>query len=291
MRTETDSEKSSKEVLAVTGKGGVGKTTFTAILAKILAAEGVNLLAVDADPPVSLTYALGAQPIKTVGDMRSRLIEDPTAKRKFNNKHTRDVVKEEALMELDGMSLLVLGRAEGPGCYCGLNQLLKFGIESLVEQYDITLIDCEAGIEQINRRVIDSISKLIMISDATLKGLLTAAYLSDIASKHGVTGPYETGLVINRADKGVEVLVNKAQEMGLHVLGVIPPDDNVAEYDRMGRPTIELPDDSPSVAAAREIRKGSDRPVDSLLFQDIFAKNQNAFMVTRRCIEATVEFK
>ena len=255
MKKKPDSALPEREVLAVTGKGGVGKTTFTAILAKILAAEGVHLLAVDADPPVSLTYALGAEPTRTVGDMRSRLIDDPAEKRKFNGRHTRDVVREEILMELNGMSLLVLGRAEGPGCYCGLNQLLKFGIESLAEQYEITLIDCEAGIEQINRRVIDSISTLVMISDATLKGLQTAVYLKDIASKHGVAGSYRTGLVINRAEEGVEALVKKAREMGLRVLGVIPPDENVAEYDRVGRPTIELPDDSPSVEAVREILK------------------------------------
>ncbi len=256
MRSPSDSSQPSRQVFAITGKGGVGKTTFTAILAKILSAEGVNLLAVDADPPVSLTYALGAQPVKTVGDMRSRLIEDPAEKKKFDEKHTRDVVKEEVLIDLKGMGLLVLGRAEGPGCYCGLNQLLKFGIESLTEQYEITLIDCEAGIEQINRRVIDSISRLVMISDATLKGLQTAAYLRDIASKHGVAGPYETGLVINRAGEGVEALMQKAHEMGLHVLGVVPPDPNVAEYDRVGKPTIGLPDDSPSVLAVREILKG-----------------------------------
>jgi CO dehydrogenase maturation factor len=185
--------------------------------------------------------------------MRSRLIEDPREKRKFSERHTRDVVRDEVLMELDGMSLLVLGRAEGPGCYCGLNQLLKFGIESLAQQYEVTLIDCEAGIEQINRRVIDSITTLVMISDATLKGLQTAAYLKDIASKHGVKGSYRTGLVINRAEEGVDALVVKAREMGLNVLGVIPPDEAVAEFDRVGRPTIELPDDSPSVVAVRQI--------------------------------------
>ena len=95
-----------------------------------------------------------------------------------------------------------------------------------------------------------------MISDATLKGLQTAAYLKDIASKHGVTGPYEMGLVINRAEEGVEALTDKAREMGLDLLGVIPPDENVADYDRVGRPTIELPDDSPSVLAVREILTG-----------------------------------
>lgn len=253
MKKQPDSALPGRQVLAITGKGGVGKTTFTAILAKILAAEGVKLLAVDADPPVSLTYALGAQPVRTVGDMRSRLIDDPREKKKFDDKHSRDVVRDEVVIELDGMSLLVLGRAEGPGCYCGLNQLLKFGIESLAQQYEVTLIDCEAGIEQINRRVIDSISTLVMISDATLKGLQTAAYLKEIASKHGVRGPHKAGLVINRAEAGVDALMVKAEEMGLHVLGVVPPDENVAEYDRLGKPTIDLPDDSPSVSAVRGI--------------------------------------
>jgi len=244
-----------RQVLAVTGKGGAGKTTFTAILAKLLAKEGVNLLAVDADPPVSLTYALGARPLKTVGDMRSRLIEDPAEKRRFNDRHTRDVVKDEVLIELDGMSLLILGRAEGPGCYCGLNQLLKFGIESLSKEYEVTLIDCEAGIEQINRRAIDSIDTLIMISDATVKGLRTAAYLKEIAEKYGVQGPYRTGLVLNRVCDGVPTLEETAREMGLDVLGTVPVDANVAEYDRLGRPTIELPDDSPSVVAVGRILK------------------------------------
>ena len=253
MKGDQGAERQRREVVAITGKGGAGKTTFTAILAKILAADGMNLLVVDADPPVSLTYALGAQPVKTLGDMRSRLIDDPGERRKFNERHTRDVVRDEVLIELDDMDLLVLGRAEGPGCYCSLNQLLKFGIESLAEGYEITLIDCEAGIEQINRRVIDSISKLVMISDATLKGLQTAVYLKDIASQHGVTGPHETGLVINRAGEGAEALDEQAREMGLDVLGLIPTDDNVAEYDRLGRPTIGLPDNSPSVAAVREI--------------------------------------
>jgi CO dehydrogenase maturation factor len=187
MRDNQDSAQTSREVLAITGKGGVGKTTFTAILAKILVADGVNLLAVDADPPVSLTYALGAQPTKTVGDMRSRLIEDPAEKRKFNERHTRDVVRDEVLIELDGMSLLVLGRAEGPGCYCGLNQLLKFGIESLTEQYEITLIDCEAGIEQINRRVMKQVDHLVLVSDTSAKGLNVAKIIKKVFTLGNIT--------------------------------------------------------------------------------------------------------
>ncbi|MEW6439816.1 MAG: AAA family ATPase [bacterium] len=249
---ETDAV-SGHEVLAVGGKGGTGKTTFSAIAAKILCGIGKKVLAIDADPPVSLTYALGAQPLKTVGDMRGRLVEDPREKRKFGDRHMRDIMRDEVVLALEKMDLLVLGRGEEPGCYCSLNQLLKYGIESLSRQYEVTLIDCEAGIEQINRRVVDAVSTLIMISDGTVKGLRTAVYLKEIAGKYGVKGPYRTGVVLNRADDGVELLTEKAREMGLDVLGVVPVDANVAEYDRVGRPTIELPDDSPSVVAVRRV--------------------------------------
>ncbi len=146
-----------KEVLAVTGKGGVGKTTTTAIMAKLLIQQGVTPLVVDADPPVSLAYAMGAEPTKTLGLYRKRLIEDPTEKRRVNSsdRHMREFIYDEVLMEANGASLLVLGRAEGPGCFCGINELLKFGIQSLADKYEATLVDCEAGIEQINRLVLN----------------------------------------------------------------------------------------------------------------------------------------
>lgn len=253
MRSDSNQAQSKREVLAVAGKGGAGKTTLVAIMAKILSDNGSKLLAVDADPSISLTYALGAEPRNTLGKLRSRLIEDPREKREIGDKHIRDVIMDEVLIKQGGISLLVLGQAEGPGCFCGLNELLKFGIESLCQKYEITLIDCEAGIEQINRRVITRINTLIMVSDATIKGLQTATYLKNIAGEYGIQGEYRTGLVINKVGKGISRLKEKAKEMGLDLLGLIPLDDNVADYDRVGRPTIELPDDSPSVAAVRRI--------------------------------------
>jgi CO dehydrogenase maturation factor len=126
----------------------------------------------------------------------------------------------------------------------------------MAKNYAITIIDCEAGIEQINRRVISSISTLITVSDATLKGLRTAVYLKEIASKYGLTGCYRTGLVINRVGKGASAFEERAREMGLDLLGLIPSDENVADYDRLGRPTMDLPDDSPSVLAVRHILTG-----------------------------------
>jgi len=242
-----------KKVIAIAGKGGTGKTTLTAIMAKILSQNGYHILAVDADPPVSLAYALGAEPKKTVGEMRALMIEDPNEKRRIRDKHMAEVIRDELLIDAGGINLLVLGQPEAAGCFCGLNDLLKFGIESLSRSYDLTLIDCEAGIEQINRRAISSLDLLIMVSDQTLKGIRTAGHLKKIAEKYGVIGGYQSGIVFNRIDPDMDDLEELTAGIGLEIWGRIPVDENVALYDRTGRPTVDLPDDSPSVVAVKRI--------------------------------------
>lgn len=242
-----------KKVIAVAGKGGTGKTTLTAIMAKLFSRGGYRILAVDADPPISLAYSLGVEPKKTVGEMRAVMIEDPNEKRRIRDKHMAEVIRDELVIEVGGISLLVLGQPEAAGCFCGLNDLLKFGIESLSKNYDITLIDCEAGIEQINRRVLSGLDTLIMVSDPTQKGVRTAAHLKNIAEKYGVMGRYQSGLVFNRAQEDPGELEAMAEGHGLQVWGKVPLDEKVALFDRTGRPTVDLPDDAPSVLAVRNI--------------------------------------
>ena len=243
------------EVLAVTGKGGVGKTTTAAIMAKLLLKEGTIPLMVDADPPVSLAYALGAEPSRTLGRFRQDLIEDPRAKRRIadSDRHVREFIYDEVVIDVNGMPLLVLGRAEGAGCFCGINELLKFGIQSLSDRYDITLIDCEAGIEQINRLVLNRLTTLLIVSDASVKGIRTAEYLHRIAMEYAVNGAFRVGLVINKANMDIRPLEKRAKEIGLDIVGLIPHDTRVAEYDLQGTPTLDLPEDSPCVHAVRHI--------------------------------------
>jgi len=242
-----------RETIAVTGKGGTGKTTFTAIAAKLLISRGCRPLIIDADPPTSLALALGIGSVPTVGDYRRRLIEDPGEKRKIGDRHMRDVLIEQALCEQPDYSFLAIGRAEGPGCYCGINELLKYGIESLAERYELTLVDCEAGIEQINRRVLGSVDTLLIISDPTIKGLQTAAHLRRIATDYGVEGAFRIRLILNRVEDGASELLEKVGELGLEPAGTIPLDRNVSDFDRAGRPILELPEDAPSLRAVSEI--------------------------------------
>ncbi len=243
-----------RTVIAVAGKGGTGKTTISSIIARLLTEKGQSLLAVDADPPMGLTYAVGAEPQSTLGDMRRRIIEDPEQKRRVSgDTPVRDIIIEDALIQRERLDLLVVGQSEGPGCYCGLNELLKFGIESLASRYRVTLVDCEAGIEQINRRVISSISHLLMVSDPTVKGLRTAEYLLKISDQYGVEGQCRVGLVVNRVSGRIDGLAEKADRMGLGLWGTVPLDDNVARFDLNGAPTFDLPRDSSSVLAVEKI--------------------------------------
>jgi CO dehydrogenase maturation factor len=149
------------KVIAVAGKGGTGKTMLSALMIRILGSEqGAKILAIDADSSVSLSYALGMDKIETLSDVRAKLIEDPFMRKQVMERHIRDVIGN-ILKHSNGFDLLVMGRPEGPGCYCGINDLLRYGIESLSKEYDFVIVDGEAGPEQINRRVLRRINILI----------------------------------------------------------------------------------------------------------------------------------
>jgi CO dehydrogenase maturation factor len=252
--------KPDRTVIAVTGRGGAGKTTLTSIMIKLLTENAENrILAVDADPPTGLTYALGGRPLKTISEIRRKMIEEPEERKRIKSKSTRDIIFDEAITDVNGVSLLIMGRAEGQGCFCSINELLKFGIETLSREYDVTLIDCEAGIEQVHRRVISSVGTLIIVSDASVRGIQTATQLRAIVSDYDEQKPDRTVLIVNKvnADK-THLLKETAGQYGLEVAGFIPVDENVINYNMTDRPMLELPDDSASVAAVRGILKDLD---------------------------------
>ncbi|MGD0820775.1 MAG: AAA family ATPase [Desulfomonilia bacterium] len=242
------------EIIAVTGKGGTGKTTLVSLMTRILRSKGFSVLAVDADPAVSLTYALGCTPVKTIADLRTKMIEDPEEKRRIKDIPMEEVIAGEAVMTFNGYSLLVMGKSEGPGCFCKINDLLRYGISTLSKQYDFTLVDCEAGVEQINRRVLDTITRLFMVTDTTAKGLRTASSIRGIAGEYGIQGDYTKGVILNRI-RGTEIdeMVKKANGLGIEILGFMPEDPCVTEHDLLDIPITDIPDNSPCLKAVRDI--------------------------------------
>ncbi|MGI5875971.1 MAG: AAA family ATPase [Dethiobacteria bacterium] len=242
-------------VIAVAGKGGTGKTTFAALMLRHLTSKYKNkaILAVDADANANLNEALGME----VEDTISSALEATKDPRAVPTGMTKDMFMEmrvsQCMVESDLIDLLVMGNPTGPGCYCYPNNLLKNYFEKLRTNYDYIMVDNEAGLEHLSRRTIDDIDHFIITSDATARGIRSAARVNEIVKslKFNVGKTY---LVISRT-RGNEVDNLKAEidKTGLDLLGTIPLDEAVMDYDLNGKPLFELPDDSPAVQAVGKI--------------------------------------
>jgi len=212
------------KVIAVTGKGGTGKTMLSALMVRLLGREtGAKVLAIDADSSISLPYALGMAVGKTLSETRTEITEDPTARKGAMDRHVR--------------------------------ALLRYGIQSLSDEFDVTVVDGEAGPEQINRRALESIDTLVILTDTSIRGFQTASVIQGIAGVRTGARLGQKGLVINRLKENSQPVDERARELGLEVFGHIPEDENITEYDAAGKPMVDLPDTSPSVEAVRGILK------------------------------------
>ncbi len=238
-------------IVAVGGKGGVGKTSVSAVLTRLLLGAGGKLLVIDADPVISVSYTLGEDPKTTLGDFRQGLIETPQQQRELEGRPLKDSVRDLLTRSPRGYDLLAMGRAEGKGCFCGVNEMLRFGIESLCSDYDTVLIDCEAGIEQVNRRALHRIDDLVLVADTSMRSMESVTKVRDIAVFYNEDKPLGTHLLINRvADDGDRLRAREiAGKLGLGIAGFIPEDPHVLRYNAEGRTLLELPDEAPSVVA------------------------------------------
>ena len=247
-----------KMSVAVCGKGGTGKTVLTAMMAKVLCESTRNLkiLLVDADPAMGLQSALGVNVGRTIGEIREEVIRTARRANREETLETADMLDYmvlDALCEMDGYSLLVMGRTETVGCFCPVHELLREAIETLSEGFDLILIDGEAGLEQINRKVVRKLDTLLIVTDATARGMQTAALIKKMVEVDRVIECRRLGLIFNRAGRGQESIEQSANEMGLQLLGCVPEDANITRYDLLGTPIVELPDTSPSIVAVKKL--------------------------------------
>ena len=239
-------------VIALTGKGGVGKTSLSASIVRLLTEKkpDARILAIDADPAIGLSVALGVEVTETLDEIRKRIANDVTGKLK----DTENILAEarfrlfEAMQETDGYAFLAIGRPESAGCYCAINSYLRQVIGLLIDDFDYVVIDGEAGIEQINRRVLERVTHLICVSDQSRRGLSIIDTIKNVADELVMYD--EIGLVINRAPYP-ERITEKTMN-GVPVAAVIPPDDGMTENDVEGRSIFELPASSAILKGAKE---------------------------------------
>ena len=235
----------SPKIIAVAGKGGVGKTTISAAIVRILTQQHSEkrILAIDADPAVGLSTALGIPVVKTLDDIRKDIVAKTVS---GETREAVDLLNEarfhvlEAMAENHKFAFLAIGRPETAGCYCGVNAYLKEVIAALADEFDYVVIDGEAGIEQINRRVMEKVTHLLLVSDQSQKGISVLRNIRSLSTE--LIHPDRAGAVLNRV---VNPELNRYVDLGdIELLATIAPDEEQLQNDIRGLSVFELSDDS-----------------------------------------------
>jgi CO dehydrogenase maturation factor len=245
-------------VIAIAGKGGTGKTTMSALIVRYLKKTGnTPILAVDADADSNLPQALGMaadEAIETIGKTRQEFfVSKGDVPAGMPKEAYLELKLNAAVVETDDVDLLVMGRPEGAGCYCYINNVLRSYLESLGKNYPFVVIDNEAGLEHLSRRTAQHIDFLIVVSDYSLNGLRAAGRIRELSEEIDI----EIGqqfLLINRVPgEPDESFKRKAEEQGVKLLGMIPADKAIYESDIAGNSVIDLPDESMAVKVLHDI--------------------------------------
>jgi CO dehydrogenase maturation factor len=237
-------------LIAMAGKGGTGKTTVAGMLLRYLVEHGKTpVLAVDADANSNLNEVLGLTVDLTVGQAREEMkkggglvdiTKDQLIEMRIN----------QALVEADGFDLLSMGQPEGPGCYCAANHMVARFMDILAKNYPYILMDNEAGMEHMSRLTTHEVDLLVLVSDPSWRGIQAARRLKDLAASLKVVVGRSV-LIVNRVVSGLSPKATaEIEAQGLELAGLIPEDPRVAEFDSQGRPTYELPSNSPAIQAA-----------------------------------------
>ncbi len=239
-------------VIALSGKGGVGKTSLSAAIVRILTEEKKDkkILAIDADPAIGLSVALGVSVKETLDDIRLQVAKDVTE----GMSDTQDILAEakfrlfDVMNEERGFAFLAIGRPEAAGCYCAINTYLRQVISMLADEFDYVVIDGEAGIEQINRRVMEKVTHLLLVSDQSRKGIEIIKTIDNVSKE--LVMAERSGAVLNRI-LHPETLDEKILD-GIELLSVIGADDVLVENDIEGMSSFDLPEDAKILQGARE---------------------------------------
>lgn len=243
------------KIIAMAGKGGVGKTTVSALVARYFTHHQKDaFLAIDADPNSNLGETLGLKIEKTVGDIREDFMKDPQGVPSGMDKIVYiEMLMNQVLIEQEKFDLLVMGRQEGQGCYCMVNNILNRFAEELEGNYKYLLVDNEAGMEHLSRRTSGKVDMLLMVTDYALRGLRAVGRINDMLKDLKLDVKHK-GLIVNRAPENLgKAFMDEVERIGIPIMCIIPDDQNLLEFDMEQRSLLELADDSPAVVAINQM--------------------------------------
>ncbi|MBU2603878.1 MAG: AAA family ATPase [Actinobacteria bacterium] len=239
------------KTVAVAGKGGTGKSTLAALLIRELVGMGqAPILAVDADPNANLGELLGTRAAVTVGGLREAAFmgvrEIPTG---WDKQSWIEYKMHEAIEEAAGYDLLVMGRPEGPGCYCYANNLLREYIKTLASEYAWVVMDNEGGLEHLSRHTTRDVDVMFIVTDPSVRGMRTVERISELVDEMGLVVA-ERYVVVSRVPQGVAV-DGLMEHTTVPLGGVVPQDDALFSNDLSGKDVFALPEDAISLGAVR----------------------------------------
>jgi CO dehydrogenase maturation factor len=242
-------------IVGVAGKGGVGKTTVAALLIRSLLVRGLKpLLAVDADPNSCLCEKLGIELGPTLGEVREDSLHvKHSAPAGVAKRDLLEMEVQSAIIEGTGFDLVAMGRQEGPGCYCAVNNLLRTLVDDLASGYKAVVIDNEAGMEHLSRRTDAGVDVMLFVCEPTRSSARTAVRLKKLSGSLDFRIDAEYA-VFNRANGEPEEAVrSEIESAGLETIGAVPEDEAVLRYELEDESLLKLPADSVAAAAADEI--------------------------------------
>ena len=243
--------------IAVVGKGGTGKSVITSLLARVFKSNyQFKMLLIDADPThPHLSNMVKLEPKKSLEEIRNDLVRNVSKENSNAQTLAEDIDLNiyNSMAENKDYCLLSIGQPQGPGCFCPSNTLLRKVIESISKDFDVILIDCEAGIEQISRMVIKTVDILLIITDISVRSVNTADSIRNCAKKF--SDYKKLGVVVNKVKGNIENILKILKEMDLQVFAEIPDDENVIKFDLKGDPIVDIPENSPSLLAIKKLAK------------------------------------
>ena len=230
-------------LFALSGKGGVGKTTLAGLFVRALREIGkVPVLAIDADPNSCLADMLGVRVRSTIGSARET-VRDEAEAQKISKQELLRMKISQSLVENHGFDLISMGRPEGPGCYCYANNVLKRAIKELSDQYPYVVLDNEAGLENLSRRIVQSVDVLTLVSDASNAGINTLERLYSLAREMKV-GFRKLVLMVNRTrgDELPESASRVLNSTGAQKIMALPYDEEIATLAEESKPVWDVSD-------------------------------------------------
>jgi CO dehydrogenase maturation factor len=252
--------------IALAGKGGVGKTTIAGMVIKYLAeSQDGTILAIDADPSSNLNMVLGLELEWTVGDIREDMLSQVKTSLTAGgaamgalpggvSKHEYlDYEIRSSLAEGIQFDLIAMGRSEGPGCYCAVNHNLRDVVDSISKNYRYVVIDNEAGMEHLSRRTTRDVDHMLIVTDPTQRGLVAAQRIAELRNELDIRVE-NAYLIVNRLNGEMPEALDKAiQQLPIPLLGVVPADRDLMDFEFSGRPLVDLGKDSPVFRSVAEM--------------------------------------